>query len=106
VNDDGRYLNTLGVAQYRAGKYAAALATLTRSNEINRNREAGDPAFLAMTQHRVGQAAAARATLDRLRAVMKTPAVATDSESQAFLREAEALILRLPAELPEDVFAR
>jgi hypothetical protein len=35
---DGILLNTLGVAQYRAGKFLEALATLTRSEALNRAR--------------------------------------------------------------------
>ncbi len=65
------YLNTLGVAQYRCGLMAEALATLTRSNDLNKQKEPSDLAFLALAQHRLGQSDKARDTLGRLREVMK-----------------------------------
>jgi tetratricopeptide (TPR) repeat protein len=102
--DNGAILNTLGVAQYRAGQYERALATLKRSNELSGDQQPSDQAFLAMTQHRLNRAEAARATLQRLRAVMKEPAIADAGENQDFLHEAETVILNAP-ELPEDVFA-
>jgi DNA-binding beta-propeller fold protein YncE len=102
--NDGLILNTLGVAQYRTGQYEKAQATLTRSNQVNRNLQPADLAFLAMTQHRLHQVEAARATLQRFRAVMKDPEVAANGENQGFLREAETVILNLP-ELPDEVFA-
>ena len=39
----GYYVNTLGVAQYRAGQYAEALATLTRSEPLNTAAGIPDP---------------------------------------------------------------
>jgi WD40 repeat protein len=95
------YLNTLGVAQYRAGQYEKARATLTQSNQLNGNRSPADLAFLAMTQQRLNQVAAARATLKRLREVIH---FARNPENQGFLREAESVMRNSP-ELPEDVFA-
>jgi tetratricopeptide (TPR) repeat protein len=102
--DNGAYLNTLGVAQYRTGQYEKAQATLTRSNQLNGSRQPADLAFLAMTQHRLNQVEAARATLERLREVMKDPKIAASAENQGLLREAETVILNSP-ELPEEVFA-
>jgi tetratricopeptide (TPR) repeat protein len=98
------FLNTLGVAQYRTGQYDNAQATLTRSNQLNRNREPADLAFIAMAQLRLNQVAAARETLERLREVMKDPKTAANEENQAFLREAESVILN-SFELPGDVIA-
>jgi WD40 repeat protein/tRNA A-37 threonylcarbamoyl transferase component Bud32 len=102
--NNGVYLNTLGVAQYHTGQYEEAQATLTRSNQLNGNRQPADLAFLAMTQHRLNQGEAARATLQRLRELMKVPEIAANAENQGFLREAETVILNSP-ELPEEVFA-
>jgi tetratricopeptide (TPR) repeat protein len=102
--DNGDYLNTLGVAQYRMGQYQKAQATLERSNQLQGNQEPADLAFLAMTQHRLNQEKAARATLLRLREVMKDPNIAGNEENRSFLREAESVILGSP-ELPEEVFA-
>jgi tetratricopeptide (TPR) repeat protein len=104
VPGDGVLLNTLGVAQYRTGQYEKARATLTRSNELNANREPPDLAFLAMTLHRLNQLELARATLMRIREIMKDATIADNKENQEFLREAESVILGA-AELPEDVFA-
>ena len=71
--ENGAFLNTLGVAQYRCGLMAEALATLTRSNDLNKEKEPADLAFLALAQHRLGQSEKARDTLGRLREVMKDP---------------------------------
>jgi hypothetical protein len=102
--NNGTYLNTLGVAQYRTGQYEKTQVTLTRSNQLNGNRQPADLAFLAMTQHRLRQVEAARAALERLRELMKDPKIAANAENEGFLREAETVILNSP-ELPEEVFA-
>ena len=102
--DNGFYLNTLGVAQYRMHQYENAQSTLTRSNRLNGGRVPADLAFLAMTQHRLDRVGAARATLELLRESMKDPVSGADEGNPGFLREAEAVILDLPG-LPEDVFA-
>jgi eukaryotic-like serine/threonine-protein kinase len=106
--DDGMILNTLGVARYRAGKFAEALDTLSRSNELNAAGGAesmpADLAFLAMAHHRLGQSTEARAMLEKLRVAMKQVKWKDDPESRGFFREAEALIA--PAlTLPVDPFA-
>jgi hypothetical protein len=114
-----RYQTTLGLAEYRNGQYAEALASLTGAEPLHRTTAAGlavppapllpaltalgqaqqlrqiiveSMAFLAMTQHRLGQQEQARATLARLRELLAEPAGANDAESAALLREAEALI--------------
>jgi hypothetical protein len=79
----------LGVALYRCGCYREAQDTLTKSAEMNHGA-AADLAFLAMTQHRLGRKEAAHATLTRLREGIS--AAPPNSESQAFLREAEELL--------------
>jgi hypothetical protein len=100
-----RYLNTLGVAQYRAGRLREALATLARSNQLSKGIEPANLAFLAMAQHRLGEIGAARAHLARLREVMAKPGEQDTPEHRAFLREAEALIEGPPPELPINPFA-
>ncbi len=95
------FINTLGVARYRAGQYREALADLDRSLQINAPRFGGpipaDLAYIAMAQHRLGQTTEARTTLKRLREAMKAQRWSADEESKAFLTEAMALIDR-PAE--------
>jgi hypothetical protein len=97
--ENGGFVNTLGVAQYRCGLMAEALATLTRSNELNKERDSGELAFLALTQHRLGQSEKARSTLGRLRVLNKNP----DQVMQEFLREAETI--ELDQAFPADPFA-
>ncbi len=91
-----RYVNTLGVAQYRVGQHAEALASLTKADTLLSARsKGGEPsnlAFLALAQHRLSQNDEAQAILARLREVIKLPQWANNKEAQAFLREAEALL--------------
>jgi tetratricopeptide (TPR) repeat protein len=93
---NGRYLSTLGMAQYRAGRYAEALATLTRADPLNaaffKTSYPADLAFLAMTQYQLGHKDQAQALLERLRAALKQYQWADDRPSQDFLHEAEALL--------------
>jgi WD40 repeat protein/serine/threonine protein kinase len=95
---NGLSLNTLGVAHYRVGNYEKALATLLRSDQINKTQFQGsipgDLAFLTMTQQQLGHAKEAQAELQRLRERMKDPHWAQDAEAQGFLREAEALLAK------------
>jgi WD40 repeat protein/Flp pilus assembly protein TadD len=104
--ENGLALNTLGVAQYRMGKYQEALATLTRSEKINRTaagRSApSDLAFLCLAQHRLGMKQQALETFVRFQRTMRAvypPAAAaktadesTATDDHAFFQEAgEAL---------------
>jgi tRNA A-37 threonylcarbamoyl transferase component Bud32/dipeptidyl aminopeptidase/acylaminoacyl peptidase len=103
--DNGMYLNTLGVAQYRCGLLPEALKTLRRSNKLNKDKQPEDLAFLALAHHRLGQLDEARDSLERFRSLMKDPAITPmNTENRSFFREAEAVILGLP-DLPESVFA-
>jgi hypothetical protein len=56
--DNGSYLNTLGVAQYRVGQYQQALESLLRSEKLNAIQSQGsqpaDLAFLARIIHQGG----------------------------------------------------
>src|SRR5262249_18810426 len=87
--NNGIYLNTLGVAQYRCDLMAEALVTLKRSNDQNKEKEPSDLAFLALAQHRMGQSEKAREILGRLRDMMKVPQRASKRAAGASLREAE-----------------
>ena len=54
---EGSYHTTLGMAQYRLGKYQEALTTLTRADELNQAAQGGpvpaDLAFLAMSRYQM-----------------------------------------------------
>jgi serine/threonine protein kinase len=93
---NGDMQNTLGVSQYRAGRYADALATLTRSQQINaglgNSSHIADLAFLALTEERLGHHEQAVSYLGRLREELKKPNHAGEAESRDFLHEAETLI--------------
>jgi tetratricopeptide (TPR) repeat protein len=107
--DDHTSLNTLGVAQYRAGRYAESIATLEKSLAAGHGQfDAFELFFLAMAHHRLGHRAEARACFDRaVRRVSerKTLDSAPASELAAFRAEAEA-VLGLPASaLPDNAFA-
>ena len=92
------YLTTLGVAQYRSGKYPDAVATLTRSDKINseRDRQPRDVSFLAMAHYKLGQKDKAQLLLSELRQLMKEPGWSIDAEARGFLREAEDLLAGKP----------
>jgi Tol biopolymer transport system component len=94
--NNGFYLNTLGMARFRAGNHDKAMAMLLRSDSINQKQYHGsfpaDLAFLAMTQHRLGRVKDAQDYLQRLRQRMKDPRWAKDIEAQDFLRETVALL--------------
>jgi len=90
--ENGYILNTLGVAQYRTGRYADALATLTKSEKMNATKDGSHPAdlaFLAMAQFQLGRKEEARATLERLHDVLKNLRWFKDAEARGFLGEAE-----------------
>jgi hypothetical protein len=92
--NNGSFLTTLGVAQYRNRQYAAALKTLTETDEIKaavyKHSFPADLAFLAMAQFQLGRKADAVATLGRLRDTMKK--LPFDREAEDLLHEAERLV--------------
>ena len=95
--ENGLYLNTLGVARYRAGQHREALDVLNRSLQVN--TRAGIPylvdlEFIAMARHQLGQSVEARETLDRIRDVMKDHPESASNDANAFLQEAAGLIER------------
>ncbi len=108
--EDTIYLNTLGVAQYRNGNYADAIATLEKSLAAsNGNTDGFDLFFLAMARHRLGQIAQARADFDRAvrwrREHPTLPQPDWPEELGRFRAEAEEVLASVRAELPADVFA-
>jgi WD40 repeat protein/tRNA A-37 threonylcarbamoyl transferase component Bud32 len=97
---NGLLLNTLGVAQYRAGQYQAALKTLTASDKVQspllKGSHPADLAFLAMANYQVGQKERAQGFLTQLRETMKRNPWTKDEEARAFLQEAESLLQVTP----------
>ena len=93
------WLNTLGVAQYRAGEYANALKTLEKADARSGGQFMEDSAFLAMTYHKLGRHAEAAAALDRMRTIMRKSPYAQKTDRWPIADEAQALIERAEATL-------
>jgi hypothetical protein len=98
--DNGSHLNTLGLAQYRAGRYESAVRSLTRSDKFNsaskEGRHPADIAFLTMAHFKLGQKDKAQALVGELGQLMKKPQWSGNAEAQGFLREAEDLLAGKP----------
>jgi WD40 repeat protein/tetratricopeptide (TPR) repeat protein/tRNA A-37 threonylcarbamoyl transferase component Bud32 len=102
--------NTLGVALYRAGRYAEAVPVLERSLAAGKGQaDAFDLFFLAMARHQHGQTARARADFDRAMRWRRDHPNLTQpgwsDELDAFQAEARTLLDGPPPELPANVFA-
>lgn len=103
------YLNTLGAALYRAGRFEEAIRSLEEGS-----RERGgasfpqDWVFLAMAHHRLGHDAEAHSWLERFRTYRPSekPADFWDElEIRLLRREAQAVVVH-DAVFPSDPFAR
>jgi WD40 repeat protein/Tfp pilus assembly protein PilF len=103
------YLNTLGVALYRAGRHDEAVPVLERSLAAGKGQsDAFDLLFLAMARQKLGRTARARADFDRaLRWVQEHPQRHPQSAKELgeFRAEAEAILAGPPDELPADVIS-
>jgi WD40 repeat protein len=104
------FLNTLGVAQYRAGRYAEAVATLEKSLAASQGQsDAFDLFFLAMARFKLCQIAQARADFDRAVAWRRDhPNPGQPGWSQeldSFQAEAQSTLSGTTGTLPDDVFA-
>jgi WD40 repeat protein len=107
--DRSMYLNTHGVALYRAGRFAEAVPVLGKSLEAGRGQyDAFDLFFLAMAHHRLSHRDEARGCFDR---AVRWLAAQNDlnagyaAELAQFRAEAEAVLAGPARELPDDVFA-
>jgi WD40 repeat protein/tetratricopeptide (TPR) repeat protein len=103
-------LNTLGVALYRAGRFAEAIETLGKSLKSGKGQFDGfDLFFLAMAHHRLGHGDDARTSYQRgLRWLGEQKSLSgQDADELAkFRAEAESLLRSRAGELPADVFSR
>ena len=105
----GVFINTLGVAQYRAGQYAEAITTLERSLAAGAGQaDAYDLFFLAMAHHHLRHREEARGCYERavhwLRERKSLPAEYSQ-ELVAFRAEAQAVLAGLTGKLPAVIFA-
>jgi serine/threonine protein kinase len=97
---NGAFWNTLGIAQYRAQEWRAAVASLEKSMQLRKGGDASDWFFLAMAHWRSGAKDKAREWYDRaVRWVEKNRP--KDEELGRFRAEAAAL-LGLPGPPPRD----
>jgi tetratricopeptide (TPR) repeat protein len=98
-------LNTMGVVQFRAGRYAEAIATLERSLDAGQGQyDAFDLFFLAMAHQMLGDRDQARDCYDRAvrwRRGAHHLNAHVSRELAGFQKEAEVLL----TDLPDDVFA-
>jgi tetratricopeptide (TPR) repeat protein len=103
--ENGDYLTVLGVAQYRLGLHAEAVATLARAEAIASQAKSvilgallggskhtpEELAFLAMAHHQLGHQEQAKAYLDRFRESVMKPQF-RHADLRSVLTEAEALL--------------
>jgi tetratricopeptide (TPR) repeat protein len=104
------YLNTLGVAQYRAGHLTEAIPTLEKSLAAGKSEsDAFDLFFLAMARFRLGQIERAHADFARAiqwrRGHPNLSEPSWNEELDTFEAEARTLLDGPSPELPADVFA-
>ncbi len=88
---NGIFINTIGVAQFRAGLLADAAETLSRSDEMNGDLPL-DTAFLAMTFKKLDRNEEAAAAFSRLEKEMRNPLYAQDPRLKEVYREAAELL--------------
>ena len=89
--ENGVYWNTLGVAQYRAGDWSAAVAALEKSMGLRAGGDVYDWLFLAMACRQLGNAAGAKQWYDRSLEASKDRGPET-SELNRFRAEAACLL--------------
>jgi tetratricopeptide (TPR) repeat protein len=107
--DNTSIRNTLGLALYRAGRFAEAAVELDRDIAQGSRLAGCDWVFLAMCRQRLGQPVSARTALEqatRWLAQASGLSAQETAEIGAFLREAESILDGSPPDLPADVLAR
>jgi serine/threonine protein kinase len=91
--NDGDFRNTLGVVQYRVGKWSEAAASLEKAIELSEGGQPSDWLVLAMAQWRLGNHEAARRWYDQaVSGLAKEQSNITDMELKSFRAEAEELL--------------
>jgi serine/threonine protein kinase/tetratricopeptide (TPR) repeat protein len=88
---DGNQWNTLGVAQYRAGDWKAAITALTKSMELRKGGDSLDWFFLAMARWQLGDKEQARKWYEQACSWMDEHSPA-DEELKGFRSEAATLL--------------
>jgi hypothetical protein len=98
--DYASYLNTLGVAQYRVGRCAEAVATFERCNGLNTEAEGApspyDMVFMAMAYQGMERHEDARRTLGLARELIAKAPAGEQGELGSMLREAEGVVATPP----------
>ena len=98
VPDEMPILNTLGVAQYRAGDYAGSITTFAQNETLAQNQKMplhpSDLIFKAMALYQLDRKEEARATVTRLHDLLRQVEVPEleREELHGFLKELEELI--------------
>jgi hypothetical protein len=109
VPGEQMYLNTLGVALYRAGNFSEAITTLGKSLTAGKGRFDGlDLFFLAMAHHQLGHGQEAKSCFERAvhwLAEQQGLSAQYTKELASFRTEAEAVLAGRAGGLPEQVFA-
>jgi tetratricopeptide (TPR) repeat protein len=104
--NDPDFINTLGVALYRAGRDIEAAAILEQNAARHYRMSGYDWVFLAMCQQRLGQVERARRSFTQALSWQAAAGLsrAQIAEFQAFRLEAEALLDSSLPDLPQSVF--
>ncbi len=89
--DNGNAWNTIGVAEYRLGKWPDAIRSLRKSMELRRGGDANDFLFLAMAHWRSGDRDEARSWYKKAADAMAA-GPAPGPELERFRAEADALM--------------
>jgi len=89
---DRTFLDTLGVALYRVGRYQDSLAALAQGEVLRGRPSSLHLAFCAMCHQRLGDAESARAEVALLREEVKDWSPMSATDDAAWLAEVEALV--------------